>query len=207
MRLYLSSFRLGNHIDDLQTLLPSGSKVLIVCNALDNMDHSIQKAIYQREESSLLSLGYETSQLDLQNYFNPSKELEKKLLNCDGLWVTGGNAFILNKAFHLSGLTSILKKLILNNQLVYAGYSAGIVVMGHTLKGIELVDDVHDHPRSYPPCHVLWEGLSIFNHAIVPHYRSQHSESAKIEKVIQLYQKHQIPYKALSDGDVIIIDD
>jgi hypothetical protein len=39
----------------------------------------------------------------------------------------------------------------------------------------------------------------------VPHYKSDHPESYLIDKVVEQYQKDGTQFKALTDGEVIII--
>ena len=122
----------------------------------------------------------------------------------DGLWVVGGNTFILRRAMQQSGLDSILLKRQ-GAQFVYAGYSAGICVMTPTLKGIHLVDDPTIIPEGYSE-EIVWDGLNLVPFCIAPHYRSDHPESKLIEKSVAFFIENKIPFIALRDGEVYIRD-
>ena len=86
---------------------------------------------------------------------------------------------------------------------VYAGYSAGACAVTPTLRGIHLVDEPEVVPVGYTE-EVTWDGLGLVPFSIVPHYRSNHPESALNEKVIEFFIEHKIPFIALRDGEVYI---
>lgn len=123
----------------------------------------------------------------------------------DLLWVRGGNAFILRRAFRQSGADEIIKKLLANDSIVYGGYSGGALMLTPSLHGIELVDDPNVVPDQYEPT-VIWDGLGIIPHSIAPHYKSNHPESAAIDKSVEYFIDHHIPFIALRDGETIVVD-
>jgi dipeptidase E len=97
--------------------------------------------------------------------------VEESLKQKDLVWVMGGNTFYLNFLLHKSGFKDVIKKL-LKEGLVYGGESAGAVVAGSTLHGIEYLDD----PKLSPE--VIWEGLKLFDFGIIPHWGlSEYGES------------------------------
>ena len=57
----------------------------------------------------------------------------------------------------------------------------------------------------YPIKKVVWEGLGLIDFAFLPHYKSDHPESEDIDKEVEYCKKHNIPFKTLRDGEVIII--
>ncbi|WP_235782085.1 hypothetical protein [Paenibacillus senegalensis] len=66
----------------------------------------------------------------------------------------------------LSGFDQIIKRYHSEKKnIVYGGYSAGICILGPTLKGIHLVDDPRQKPygEQYP---TIWEGLGIIDYVI-----------------------------------------
>ena len=86
---------------------------------------------------------------------------------------------------------------------VYAGYSAAICVLAPPLKGLECVDDPHLVPLGYQPA-IIWEGVGLLPYSIAPHYRSDHPESAAVEKLVQYFIQQKMLFKALHDGEVIL---
>ena len=103
-----------------------------------------------------------------------------------------------------SGLDAYLQDASRVRDILYAGYSAGSCAAGPTLKGLHFVDDPHVAPRNYSP-QVIWEGLGLMNHTIIPHYKSNHPESAAIDKTVEYCVEHAIPFTPLRDGEVLII--
>ena len=119
------------------------------------------------------------------------------------VWVRGGNTFLLKSIFEQSGFDTVIFDLLNQDKIVYGGYSAGIVILTPTLKGIELVDDLSLVPDKYT---FRWDGLGILPFSIAPHYRSDHPESEAIESVVEYFEKNNMPYKTLRDGQVIVVD-
>ncbi len=105
----------------------------------------------------------------------------------------------------LSGFDVILEELLHNDDFVYAGYSAGICVLAPNFHALQIVDDPTDTPYKELQ-ETIWEGLGFFDDIILPHYKSDHPESADIEKEVAFAQKKNISFQTLRDGDVIIIE-
>ena len=205
MRLYLSSFRLGNQPDALLGLLGRGRRVAVVANADDSKDPTGRVASAQREQQDLRSLGLNSDELDLRQYFGRTEALARRLAEIDLLWVRGGNAFVLRRALRQSGADELLVELLAADALVYAGYSAGPAVLAPTLRGLHLVDDPHEIPDGYDRP-VIWDGLGVLPYSFLPHYRSQHPESAAIETSVAYLIEHHLPFVALGDGEAIVRD-
>ena len=72
MRLYLSSYRIGDRAGSLLALLGSGKRAAIISNALDNISPTA-RSIYRDEvydpHMELGSLGLLTEELDLRRFF------------------------------------------------------------------------------------------------------------------------------------------
>lgn len=204
MRLYLSSFDIGNHPNKLVELTSSGKRAVVIINALDNDSESRKKWLSKQLEA-LKNLGYEVEELDLRNYFGKPDELGKLLFNKDLVWVTGGNTFILRRAMKYSGFDAAITDLINNHKIVYGGFSAGVVILSKDLHGLDITDDPNDIPAGYDK-EIIWDGLGLINFSVAVHYQSNHSESHLTDKEIEYYKTNNIPYKTLRDGEVIIIN-
>lgn len=209
MRLYLSSYRIGDHGRRLRELVQAQLRACVIMNGMDGSGASQRGELFERTAGDLSELGFDVTELDLRDYFGSSAEVGRGLEEFDLIWANGGNAFTLNMAMRQSGFAAELKSLLLADELVYGGYSAGAVVAGNTLRGIELVDSA-DPAEAVPPGYrseISWEGLRLVDYAVVPHYRSDHWESEKIERVVGFYMEEEIPHRALRDGEVILVDD
>jgi dipeptidase E len=207
MKFYLSSYKIGNEVNRLKLIIPANNKkTAYISNALDfSNDVERRRQSEQSDIEQLKDLGLDIELLDLRNYFNKKRKLEKKIVQFGLIWVRGGNVFVLRQAMKLSGFDIILKNMINKDDVLYGGYSAGVCVLAPNLKGMELVDDPNIKPYDNQS-ETIWDGLGIIDYSIVPHYKSDHLESEKANKVVECMTKNKIPFKALRDGEVIIIE-
>jgi len=203
--MYLSSYKLGNQKEVLKSMALSNKSLAYVPNARDFWPGSDTQDNIQEDIRALTEIGFEVEILDLKNYFNNHAELELKMKKYQGVFVRGGSGFVLRQAMKLSGFDNIIQQ-INDSQIdfLYSGYSAGICVLGPTLKGIELVDDI-DSGDYKEKTGIIWEGLKILDYAFAPHYKSDHPESESINRLVEYYIANKILFKALRDGEVIIV--
>jgi dipeptidase E len=208
MRLYLSSFRLGNQPERLVDLVRDNKNALVILNACDMlMEHERQIRVEQ-EIAALQGLGFGAEELDLREYFNnePMRGQLSALLATRGLvWVRGGNSFVLRRAMKASGFDETISDFLERDAIVYGGFSAAIAVLTPSLHGIELVDDPNIAPPGYD-ADIVWACLGLLPYAVAPHYKSDHPESADIDKTVQYYIDHHMLFKALRDGETIVVD-
>jgi len=205
MRLYLSSFRNGNKPEELLKLLGKGRRTALINNALDFLPQSDRSSRKDEEIDRLKSIGLDPIEIDLRLYFGKPQGLKEKLAAFDLIWVRGGNAFVLRRAFKQSGVDKVVAELLTEDKVVYGGYSAGIDMLTPSLHGAELVDEPDIVPDSYTS-DIIWDCLGLVPYAIAPHYKSDHPESAAIDMSVEYLIDNHIPFIALRDGEVIVID-
>lgn len=206
VKLYLSSYRLGNFSEELIKLVgKSQARVAVISNAVDwsTDTRRIEDGI-KKEFEDMQSLGFMPSLLDLRDYFG-KPGLTEYLSKFDMVWVRGGNAFILVKAMKLSGFDDVIEKLIKPGKLVYAGYSAAFCAVSPSLKGVELVDDANAKAEGYKDFDV-WEGYGLVDFYPIVHFRSDHPESDSVEKEYEYVKARNSKFKTFADGDVYIRD-
>ena len=107
MNFYLSSFRIGGKSDELRRLA-SGGPLGFVPNALDYVEAAPRAASNQRGMDEVRSLGIDIEMLDLADYFVAPEALSARLADLRGVWVRGGNTFVLRQAMRLSGFDILL---------------------------------------------------------------------------------------------------
>lgn len=208
MRLYLSSVGLGPRRTEVSRLLRGGERAGVILNAYDFRTPERRAESLKFEMKELSDLGLEPEEVDLRNWFGDPAGLEDTLRRFDLLYVRGGSVFVLRRALAASGADRLLPGLLAEDAFVYSGYSAGICVLGPTLRGIEgHIDDPSFVPDGYPDTPTPWDGLGVLPYAIAPHYRSDHPESAEIERSVTYFIDHHIPFVALRDGEAIVVDD
>lgn len=202
MKLYLSSFRLGDRTAELK-LLAAGKKLGFIPNALDHVEEEARVLSNDRSISEVREIGIDIVALDLRNFFHDQGGLRAELAALGGVWVRGGNTFVLRQAMRLSGFDNLLMELAATDFL-YGGYSAGVCVLAPRLDGLHHVDDPTVCP--YPGSTAIWEGLGVLDYLILPHYKSNHPESELIDLDVEYCTANNIPFRTLRDGDVIIED-
>ena len=204
MRFYLSSYKLGNETEKLKKLVPRG-RIGYIPNALDfsGADSRWLEEWIEKDMDSLRELGFKVELLNLRDYFGKLDELSSKLEELGAIFISGGNTFVLRQAMRLSGLDEILKKLREWRDFLYAGYSAAGAVLAQSLKAYEIVDKPEAPYRELKE--VIWEGLGFVDFTFMPHWDSSHPESKDVERAIDYCRQNKIPFKAIRDGEVIII--
>ncbi len=208
MRLYLSSYRFGDHFNALVGMAGLGARAGVISNALDFIPEQARldyaRTIHDPLED-LRRAGMHAADLDLRRYFGQPARLEQALGELDLVWAVGGNAFLLRRAMRQSGFDRVIGSLVGEDRLIYGGWSAGAVVAGPSLHGIELMDDPGVVAEGYdsPP---VWAGLGLIDLCIVPHVRSDHPEAAAAKQVVALMTQDHVAFQPLSDGEVIIAD-
>ena len=206
MKYYLSSYKIGKEARMLKSLLGKNILVGYIPNALDfsKADPERRKKHIVSDIEDLKKVGLEVELLDLKDYFGNQEKLKEKLNKLGGIWISGGNVFVLRQAMKLSGLDALLKELSKRDDFLYGGYSAAGCVLSPNLHAYEIVDDPADLPYTGIK-RVIWKGIGLIDYAFLPHYDSDHPESDDIYKEVEYCRKNGIPYKTLRDGDVIII--
>lgn len=205
MRLFLSSENLGRYPEVFLKMV-GDKKLAIIHNAIDDWDSSDKQNKVQQHLDQLSGQGFDAEDIDLRAYFNKQEKLLDLLSNFGGIFVFGGNTFILRRAMASSGFDKIIKKL-LKAGLTYGGSSAGSCVVAHNLHGIDIGDRPESAvvPDEYPIKETIWEGLGLVDFMVVPHVGSDWW-GKEADKAVKYLKKHELPYKSLKDGQVIVID-
>jgi len=206
MRLYLSSFRLGNETNKLVSMVQRNRRAAVIFNAIDfSCDLERKQSTINRDLNDLVELGLEPEEFDLRSYFGNPESLKEQIAHYGLIWAIGGNSFVLRRAMNQSGFDQFLIDNRNDDTFVYAGYSAGVCVLAPTLRGIDLIDNPEAVPEGYQR-KIIWDGVSLINYCIAPHYKSDHYESELTNKTVKYYLEHKILFKALRDGEVLIIE-
>ncbi|WP_091740481.1 Type 1 glutamine amidotransferase-like domain-containing protein [Phenylobacterium immobile] len=207
MKLYLSSHRMGDRFEELVAALPRGAEVAVVSNAVDHVP-DVERQAYADQAFDVLATFRERKlkpyELDLRTYFGRRAILFANLKSTRLIWATGGNSFLLRRAMRQSGLDDIIRRRIDEGSLIYGGWSAGAVVAGPDLAGIELMDDPAVAPEGYA-AEPVWQGLGLLDYTIVPHYRSDHPEAPAAERAAQAMLERGQPLRTLRDGETVIV--
>lgn len=184
----------------------TNKKVAYINSARDHVeDLKITVEDLENGFSSLMEIWLTSELIDLRDYFDKKNLLEEKLKDFDIIRVRWWNTFVLRQAMYLSWLDKLILKRDKDNvSKVYAWFSAWVCVLSPTLKWLSIVDDPTLRP--YWDIDTIREWLWILPYSIAPHYKSDHHESADVEKEVQFMIDNRILFIALRDWEVIIID-
>jgi dipeptidase E len=203
MRLYLSSFRIGDVPDELVRMAGVGASVAVIANSCDGAPPDVRAEAVAGEHERLGALGLRTGEVDLREFFDGRGHLAAAIAPYDVLWLRGGNVFTLRYAMQASGFDELVLAGLRADGFVYAGYSAGPCVLAPSLRGLEDADEV---TRLYgvPP---VFDGLGLLDRPFVPHLRSPgHPETELLAAVSAAYSAQGVEHWQLRDGQVLVVD-
>ena len=203
MKLYLSSQGFGNHLAQLQKMVGEDKRVLFIENAKDHLPAAERAAHITEKKAEFEAAGFAFFELDLRDYFQSPDKLKPIIEAAPFVWVSGGNTFLLRRAFAYSGLDSILNTAV-KNGTVYGGSSAGSILMTTTLRGCETSDDPYYVPKGYKE-EIIWDGLGYIYPQLVPHYQSDWFDEES-RAMVDYFETNGMKYETLQDGEVYIVD-
>jgi dipeptidase E len=207
MQLYLSSYRMGDRFQELLDMTGPRARVAVIANACDfipDADRRAYAASVHDPIGDFRAAGLEAFDLDLRAWFGRGSELSAALAQVRMVWATGGNAFLLRRAMRQSGFDAAMRARRDDRDFVYGGWSAGAVVAGPTLTGLEAMDDPAQLAAGYDP-EPVWEGLGLIDEVIVPHFQSEHPESEAAAQAAAALAAAGVPYRTLRDGEAMVV--
>jgi dipeptidase E len=202
MRLFLSSYRAGRHVDALAQLFGVGARVCVVTNAKDYKDAAERELSVREVLTFLEGVGFDAQELDLRSYFGKAPDWEAYLADFDAIWLAGGNTFVLGRALDAAGLVQPLTELVKTGYLDYGGESAGAIMATPGLIGVQYGDDPDVLPTGYT-APTPWQGLGLIDDYLVPHFSSNWDGAAEMVVALEAAGKS---YRTLTDDQALIID-
>ena len=104
----------------------------------------------------------------------------------------------------LSRFGEVLHGPLSNETLTYGGYSAGTCVATPDLEGIDLMDEPDAHADGQPE-NTPARTLGLVSWRIVPHWRSDHPESALAELAVEYLLQSGLAFQTLRDGQALVV--
>jgi len=204
MRLFLSSENLGKYPDEFLKLVGPNKRLAFIENAKDDWNVKDRAEKVKEHLRQFKDVGFDVFELDLRDYFGRPEQLEKAASKCGGIFVAGGNTFILSRAFRYSGLDKFLYDTVRKNEIAYGGSSAGSIIATPSLHGSELGDHPEVTPKGYK-AEVIWDGLDFVNFHVIPHYKSSWF-GIEAEAMLDFMKTQSMNYKTLMDGQVFLVN-
>lgn len=132
----------------------------------------------------------------IHTFNNPIEAIEK----AEGIFVGGGNTFVLLNELYKHKLITVLKKTIVNGT-PYLGTSAGSNICGLTIK------NTNDMPIVYPPSFNAL-GLVPFNlnpHFLDPNPNLQHMGETRETRIKEFHSFNTQPVIGLREGSWLLV--
>jgi dipeptidase E len=197
-KLYLSSYRIPAP-QDLEGLLGKPlreTSVALISNAKDYYaprakDFTVGKLVAYMEQ-----LGMSVEVIDLRDY-SDANAVQQALADHDLMWAMGGNTYMLRYEMRRSGFDRIIAAL-LESGVVYGGDSAGALVAGQSIAGVESADEPA-FAEEY-----IAEGLNLIPYVVLPHV-----DNPEFTDVLPIFREtHQDKeIIELKDSQAVIFDD
>ncbi len=149
----------------------------------------------QADRQQLAALGCEVSTLPLEHA--EWAEIESALAAVDGVFLTGGNSYLLLWHARRSGFAELALPLVESGALLYAGTSAGAVVAGP-----DLVPAASDDNRAAVPELESSRGLGLVAFSVLPHDQEP-ERTAHHEQVVANHPS--IPFVRLADDRAVVV--
>lgn len=133
----------------------------------------------------------------IHEFNNPIKAIQE----AKGIFVGGGNTFVLVNQLYKNNLITILKNAV-NNGTPYLGTSAGSNICGLTL------NTTNDMPIVYPPS---FKTLALVPFNINPHYldpdpNSKHMGETRETRIQEFHKFNTQPVIGLREGDFLLVE-
>lgn len=163
MKLYLSSYRIPTP-QDLEGLLGKSlgeTSVALISNAKDYYTKRARDFTVGNLVKYMEQLGLKVEEVDLRDYHD-ADSVKRGLIGHDLIWAMGGNTYMLRYEMRRSGFDQIIRAL-LESGIVYGGDSAGALVAGQSIAGVELADEPA-FAEEY-----ITDGLGLVAPVILPH--------------------------------------
>lgn len=206
MKLFLASYRFGDHADTFAELIGRGARIAVVAAAADAWPVAARASAVTSELIPLRRAGFDASEIDVREYKHSPGALADQLREFECIWVRGGNTFVLRAQLAHTGADQVIDNLVRDGELVYAGYSAGAAVVTPTLIGLDITDDPDE---VLPTCGIepIWSGLSLIDFAIVPHGGdSELEDPLSTAQTSDILARSNVPFRVLTDRQVVIVD-
>lgn len=179
-------------------------RLLFIDNAKDESAAPERAAHVEEKRKEFTDAGFDFFELDLREYFRSPDKLKPLVEAAPFVWVSGGNTFVLRRAFAYSGLDSLLSNALKSSNMTYGGSSAGAIIVTNTLRGTENGDDPFVVPDGYND-EIIWDGLGLIYPQLVPHYQSDWF-GKEAQAMVDYFDTNGLKYETLKDGEAYVVD-
>jgi dipeptidase E len=154
--------------------------------------YDTEKPWLKEDRESLKKAGFDPFDYTITD--KNEKQLRKDLSNCDYIFVSGGNTFYCLEKAKKSGFVDVIKDLVLKQNKVYIGSSAGSIIAAPDITPAENIDDITKAPNLKD-----YKGFNLIDVVVLPHWGS--------ERFKELYMKTRLEKSYNIDNKIILLTD
>lgn len=178
----------------LEYLLPELKIFFKNVNKITFVPYARPSGISYEAYTKIVSTAFKTIDIEVNSIHN-CKDKQHAIENAEGIFVGGGNTFVLVKELYDQKLMGILKASI-DKGIPYLGTSAGSNIAGQTMQ------TTNDMPIVYPPSYATL-GFIPFNinaHYLDPDPTSKHKGETRETRLKEFHTYNSIPVLGLREG-------
>lgn len=200
-RLFLMSMGIADSnflmFEQLVNKRPEQINIAFIENAADIIPGAAEWLPAMRQP--WIDRGYSIAIIDLRKWASDKDQngLSDLLSTFDVIWVGGGHTYYLRWMLKASGADDIIVRLVKDGK-IYAGWSAGAVVAGPSIKHF---DKMGDDPSAAPE--QVYSGLGLMEEVIIPHIDHPDFANGAIAAATAL-QADGYKIIALRDGEFVV---
>ena len=186
--------------DYLEYLMPTLTNFFEEVNTLLFIPYARPSGISYDDYTSLVSKAFKKIDIEvvgIHTFNNKQKAIE----NAEGIFVGGGNTFVLVTELYQQKLMEVLE-IVINKGIPYLGTSAGSNIAGLTMQ------TTNDMPIVYPPSYKTLRCIpfNINAHYLDPDSNSKHKGETRETRIKEFHAYNDIPVIGLREGSWLEVD-
>jgi dipeptidase E len=158
----------------------------------------------QKDRRQLERLGCESSTLDLA--ITEQADVASALAGAAGVFVTGGNSYLLLWHARRSGFAEVVVPLVESGALIYVGTSAGALLAGPDLAAAASLDNRRAVPELESSLALGLVSFTVLPHDEDPESREQHDAIVAEHPGLEFLRLADDRAAAVRGDDVLVVD-
>ncbi len=171
--------------------LTKANKLVFITTATEDKKRPSPNWI-DEDRSALMKAGFDVFGYTITG--KTEKQIREDLENVNFIYVEGGNTFLLLERAQQTNFISIIRKLVLEEEKVYIGTSAGSIIASPDIYPTYILDnaEIASNLKGY-------KGFNLVDFIIFPHWGSN--------KFSELYLNKRLDHAYSGDSEIILLRD
>jgi dipeptidase E len=171
--------------------LTKDNKLVFITTATEDKKRSSPNWI-DEDRNALMKAGFDVFDYTITG--KTEKQIREDLINVNFIYIEGGNTFLLLERAQQTNFISIIRDLVLKEEKIYIGTSAGSVIASPDIYPIYILDkaEVASNLKGY-------KGFNLVDFIIFPHWGS--------DKFRELYLNKGLDHMYSGDNEIILLRD